>query len=170
MPFKRKPHNDTPCKVEGCGLRITFKREGVCNKHHYRWKKYGSFDLPPKPFTIQNQGGYLLQLAPGHPMKQRTGRGAYVLQHRVVLYDAIGPGPHPCHWCNHSLEWDAIQVDHVNSEKTDNRLENLVVSCIHCNASRGGQKRNGKPIFDVPYKDREAINARLRALVRRLDL
>jgi hypothetical protein len=78
----------------------------------------------------------------GHPLAGPTGN---LFEHRKVLYDAIGPGPHPCHWnplshCeNTALEWGGlhgINVDHLNDTPDDNRLENLVVSCLRCNWGR----------------------------------
>lgn len=38
-----------------------------------------------------------------HPLV--TNDRGQITEHRVVLYDAIGPGPHPCHWCGKLLDW-----------------------------------------------------------------
>ena len=70
----------------------------------------------------------------GHPL----ARNGVVQEHRKVLYDAIGIGPHSCYWScgREDLIWsggDGINVDHLNGIKDDNRLENLVVSCRRCN-------------------------------------
>jgi hypothetical protein len=82
-----------------------------------------------------NERGYVSVRDPSHPLaKQRGGR---VMEHRKVLYDAIGEGPHPCYWCAVILEWKDIVVDHVNEDKADNRRTNLVVSCNNCNRARG---------------------------------
>lgn len=67
-------------------------------------------------------------------------------EHRVVLYDAIGSWPHPCHWCGQLLDWLAVGlpllvVDHLNGQKSDNRRENLVPSCHKCNLMRGAFMR-----------------------------
>lgn len=69
-----------------------------------------------------------------HPLANDEGM---VAEHRKVLYDRIGPGPHPCHWgCGRELDWGGqggIQADHLNGIKDDNRPENLVQSCQSCN-------------------------------------
>lgn len=83
----------------------------------------------------------------GHPLAHRArgfrGRGE-VLEHRKVLYDAIGPGPHLCHWgCGKTLEWGGLTgiiVDHLDDNKLNNSAENLVPSCNHCNMYRGKTK------------------------------
>jgi len=42
-----------------------------------------------------------------------------------------------CYWCGLSLDWPIAVVDHLNEDKADNRLENLVISCNNCNRARG---------------------------------
>lgn len=77
---------------------------------------------------------------PGHPLA--TARGT-ILEHRVVLYDAIGPGEHRCHWCDRRVVWakgsgvGVLYVDHVDGNKQNNVRSNLVPSCAGCNAKRG---------------------------------
>lgn len=64
------------------------------------------------------------------PIRMPCGK-AYV--HRLVLFDQVGWGPHPCYWCGRLLEWveglGGITVDHL----TDVRC---VVSCQRCNRVR----------------------------------
>ena len=66
-----------------------------------------------------------------------------VWEHRAVLFDAIGYGPHPCHWCQHPVDWqaehrpDALHVDHLDGVGDNNDLANLVPSCPTCNTNRG---------------------------------
>lgn len=63
---------------------------------------------------------------------------------RVVLYDAIGPGEHACHWCGQTVTWDIVTaadprslfVDHVDFNKLNNDRANLVPSCWDCNIAR----------------------------------
>lgn len=81
---------------------------------------------------------------PDHPLADRRGT---LTEHRKVLYDAIGGGPHPCHWCGLALSWrshnqhkpkpDDLIVDHLNGDKLDNSRENLVPSCQACNVAKG---------------------------------
>ena len=82
-----------------------------------------------------------LKRAAGHPIAPPSG---VVAVSRVVLYDKIGPGPHPCHWCGRQVEWrpgrglrdDALIVDHLNHDATNDAPDNLVPSCNSCNSGR----------------------------------
>jgi len=81
---------------------------------------------------------YIYLYRPHHPVADRSGR---VQEHRMVLYDAIGPGPHPCHWHGGeaTLTWGGItgiHVDHIDGDPSNNCRENLVPSCQSCNKSR----------------------------------
>lgn len=81
-----------------------------------------------------NRNGYALVYAAGHPMSHPNGQA---LEHRVVLYDAIGPGTHPCHWCGVGVTWRVdLTVDHVDAVKENNDLSNLVPACTRCNTQR----------------------------------
>lgn len=78
---------------------------------------------------------------PDHPLAQANG---LLPEHRMLLFDSIGPGPHPCHWCNAPLEWrvggrthaGSLIVDHIDGNWRNNDLANLAASCQRCNASR----------------------------------
>lgn len=79
---------------------------------------------------------------PQHPLARKTDGRVFV--HRKVLYDAIGPGQHPCHWCGTTVEWrlrnvtsaGGLVVDHIDRDRRNNDLSNLVPSCHGCNARR----------------------------------
>lgn len=84
--------------------------------------------------------GYRMLKEVGHPLASRSG---LLLLHRKLLYDRIGPGWHPCHWCGEPVEWragrlakGALVVDHVDHDKLNNSPENLVPSCNPCNCHR----------------------------------
>lgn len=88
--------------------------------------------------------GYLAGKKPNHPLANKQGR---VYQHRFVLYETIGAGSHPCHWCGRDLHWgrsypphpDALTADHLDGVKTNNDPTNLVPSCPSCNTSRANR-------------------------------
>lgn len=95
-----------------------------------------------QPVT-EPRGDYV-QLATQHG--HALARGGRLQEHRKVLYDLIGPGPHPCHWrdvysCGKdALEWGGrggIFVDHLDGDTHNNSPENLVPSCNGCNIRRG---------------------------------
>ncbi len=94
-----------------------------------------------KPYTGKY---YKLVKIPDHPLA--TVRGVVRL-HRAVLYEKIGPGTHPCHWCGKALRWvtqlegkstppDAILGDHLDGDIQNNSPKNLVPSCNGCNSLR----------------------------------
>lgn len=85
---------------------------------------------------------------PGHPMATHARGWAY--EHRTVLYDAIGPGWHPCRHCGKQVSWDlacpdadALVVDHLDEDKANNDIGNLVPSCQLCNLARRWEKAAG---------------------------
>ncbi len=77
---------------------------------------------------------------PDHPIAPKSG---HVLIHRKVLFDKVGAGEHPCHWCGRMLIWGTIGPrdgyiigDHLNGSPSDNSPENMVVACTQCNSQR----------------------------------
>lgn len=87
---------------------------------------------------------YIKVWAPDHPLRGKRGE---VFQHRMVLYDEIGPGWHPCHWCGVEVEWRVrgrgvpttgeLSVDHLDGDKQNNEPGNLVPCCRPCNTRDG---------------------------------
>lgn len=95
----------------------------------------------------------LMAMRPGHPL---AGSRGLVLKYRMIVYDAIGPGPHPCRWCGRLLEWryglvpDAIVRDDelfiTNSKGRVRCVENVCLECgapcrVSIAAARAGQGR-----------------------------
>lgn len=81
-----------------------------------------------------------------HPLAPPSG---IVTVGRIVLYDKIGPGPHPCHWCRRLVNWsrgitrDCIVVDHLDWNHDNDNPDNLVPSCNNCNTRRAAPGRQG---------------------------
>jgi hypothetical protein len=74
-----------------------------------------------------------------------------MLYHRLVLYEKIGPGQHPCNYCGETVEWKVGQhtqrgnliAEHVDGDTTNNDPENLVPSCQSCN-----NRKNSRAVGD----------------------
>lgn len=81
---------------------------------------------------------YIQVQAPGHPLVGRNGRA---FEHRLVLWNKIGPGTHPCFHCGVAVTWapgkgnakGALITDHLDRNPRNNDPENLVPSCPRCN-------------------------------------
>lgn len=113
---------------------------------------------------------YRMTRAPDHPVAPASGTVAVC---RIVLYDSIGPGAHPCHWCGCEVRWmaggglarGALLVDHLNFDPADDRIENLVPACQPCNAHR--RKTGGAALIKADEVFRVFPNGtRTRALRR----
>lgn len=80
---------------------------------------------------------------PLHPLSSADGR---VHRDRLVLWEKIGPGHHPCHWCGRDLQWyskirpwskpDYLVADHLDRNCRNDTPENLVPACYQCNLYR----------------------------------
>jgi hypothetical protein len=135
----RKMHPDT-CTVEGCVK--PGKRRGWCSMHNARWERHGDpLAVVTRHATVPRANRYRTLHRPGHPLAARDGT---IREHRLVLYSMLGPGAHPCHWCGRLVDWarswpadpDALVVDHLDGDRTNNHPSNLVTSCPACNSPR----------------------------------
>lgn len=128
------------CSVDGCDKDARSPKSGMCEMHYYRLRRNGAADLQIQlRAPVVTSHGYVIVPAHGHVVAQSNGM-AY--EHRKVLYDAIGIGPHQCHWCKGDIEWMAtgphkLVVDHLDGDKSNNNRGNLVPSCHKCNSTRG---------------------------------
>jgi hypothetical protein len=108
-----------------------------------------------------------MKKAVGHPIAPPSGTLSIS---RINLYEKIGPGPHPCHWCGAQLVWRAgagpvagsIVADHLSHDATDDSPDNLVPSCNVCNAHR--TRRGNRKIVRDDELYVEVGGARTRAV------
>lgn len=86
-----------------------------------------------------------------HPL---AGPDGWILEHRAILYEKLGPGAQECHWCGRVLHWapteptrgDRLCTDHLDTDSANNAPNNLVASCRNCNGLRNGPRiREGEP-------------------------
>lgn len=124
------------CCVVGCENKAVRVGAQMCESHYMRQRRNGTTDFVGHEIhgDLEHSGGYVLQAAPGHP-RALGGHRAY--QHRVVFTDAHGEGPFKCHWCGNSVTWSDMHVDHLDADKKNNDINNLVASCPVCNQQRG---------------------------------
>jgi hypothetical protein len=139
--------DERTCVVPGCDNPPRSSGAEWCKKHYHRWYRHGSVDkVAAGVHTQAHVGAYVMTTRTGHPLARAGGR---VYVHRMVLFDTIGPGVHPCHWCTRPVTWDQgkgepdqLHLDHLNANRSDNRPENLAPSCRDCNPARGQQARH----------------------------
>ena len=93
-----------------------------------------------QPYTYR--GRYEETYAPAHPLAAKSG---LVFSHRIVLYAKLGPGSHPCHWCERILEWGVdLHTDHLDDDHYNHDPEMLVATCRTCNIARANGKLEGR--------------------------
>ena len=133
------------CCVDGCDKPARSPGDGsMCEMHYYRKRRTGTTDIIPKNKECNNHSsGYILSYRNvDHPV---ATRGGYLYEHRRILFDEIGWGPHKCFWCGRKIDWmpgernkkGSLVVDHFNGNKADNTIKNLLASCHRCNCLRG---------------------------------
>jgi len=131
---RERPRHYPPCSTPKCVGLATRVGLGLCEACYGRLRRTGSVARKGAKLRRKNKEGYIVIIAE-HPLISSNGR---LYEHRKVVFDRIGVGPHPCFWCAQQLQdWDEIVIDHLNEIKDDNRFENLVVSCNPCNRARG---------------------------------
>lgn len=134
---------DRTCSVDSCIKPV--KSRGWCSMHNARFDRHGDLH-----FTAYDGSGYIrdngyrVVRAPGHPVAWTNGQ-AY--QHRVILFNKIGPGPHQCHHCDATVRWmddrtdpDYLTADHLDRDKNNNQPANLVPACNSCNSGWAGHR------------------------------
>lgn len=128
---------ETTCSVEGCGKPARRVKALYCEMHYMRMYRNGVLNRIIEAKPLEHSHGYILIPAKGHPLAKGS---SHVYEHRAVFYNAHGAGPFNCHWCQSILTWDDMHIDHLDDDKKNNLLANLVASCPVCNQKRGFHK------------------------------
>lgn len=133
---------------EKCGQSFVPRQKSRPN----RFCSMACYNASGRPIRKELTAGARMRRVPGHPLAPPSG---VVAVHRLVLFDKIGPGPHPCEWCGIPVDWmpgewtnpGALVADHLDWDTHNNDPANLVPSCRVCNAHRveGGGR---EPIAD----------------------
>ena len=91
--------------------------------------------LPNGTINTIDKRGYQQIKDPTHPL-QRKG---WVPYHRWIAYNAVNGEEQHCAFCNWGpMPWkggyrQAVNIDHINEIKGDDRPDNLTFTCYWCN-------------------------------------
>lgn len=135
---RKEKHNSLPeCKTIGCIEKANRKGAGLCEGCYMRLRRKGTTDYKTIKYKINHSNGYVLLRELGHPLSDQRG---LVYEHRFVFYEHNGAGPFKCHWCGIAVGWDCMDIDHLDDNRSNNDINNLVASCHKCNTKRGTWK------------------------------
>lgn len=130
-----------------------------------RWMKFENFyeDLGERPpehvldrfnhdedyspencmWTVESQSEYrssngycMIKVGTDHVLARKSS--CWIAEHRVLMWDVHGYGPHFCAHCGTHVNWlckapDRLVIDHVDENKANNSISNLAISCHSCN-------------------------------------
>ena len=153
--LKKPPKEFGPCTIDGCSGKAT-RLSLYCEMHYFRRRRNGTFTNLIRPEETSSSHGYVLAKVGDRPI----GTGLRQYKHRIVFYDAHGLGPFNCHWCSKDVTWATMHIDHVDANKKNNHISNLVASCPSCNISRGTQSM----IETVRKKQGVMVDGQLRTI------
>jgi hypothetical protein len=136
------------CEVDDCGKPTRSRSAALCAMHYHRQYRHGSVDtvLAGTRSNPANASRYVTVYTPDHRIKPG---GGMVHRGRLALWDAIGEGPHACHWCGVEVRWMVVKgvgtssrtpgylsVDHLDEDRANDDPSNLAPACMPCNTDR----------------------------------
>lgn len=132
------------CSVAGCDRDAQYKEKRLCQKHYFRLRRNGDFELQldkkrrelgfSRVYRVTMPGkGYQRVYEPSHPLADKSG---YVSEHRKVVYDRYGMELPDCEICGKPTHWDTCHIDHKDNDVTNNQEDNLRPLCRACNTFR----------------------------------
>lgn len=144
------------CAAEGCDRDARYKKLQLCQKHYFRHWRYGTTDLTnSRAYRYTHSNGYQMIYEPSHPLSQEKG---YIYEHRFVLFNAKGYSLTECESCGKEWSWSNIygsHVDHIDCDKSNNKIENLRPLCNACNVNRHRKPEHEyKGNLAITYKER----------------
>lgn len=166
------------CSTPACDNLANRKGAGLCEGCYMRLRRKGTTDYKPlPPYRTEQSAGYVWVREPDHPL---SDSGGLVYEHRFVYYNHNGDGPFNCYWCDKQITWDMMHIDHLDEEKQNNNIENIVASCPACNQRRGDWKKivkarekgqiTYKGISKMPHEWAADIGISRSSFVRRIEL
>jgi len=170
------------CKIDNCKNDVLYKKDMVCQKHYFRFMRYGTYDLTRvgAAFRRSNPAGYQVLYIPNHPLAHK---GAYVYEHRAVIYKKYGDNLPNCELCGKPCSWApyTTHIDHIDKDVTNNREENLRVLCNSCNTRRDFNQQvidsihgkhmitfNGKTLSAEAWSREPNVNVKGATIIRRI--
>ncbi len=139
--FQTTQRNRVERDCESCGRRFS-TAAAIARLGSGRFCSRECFALHRRGRHLKDGVKHRLRRAAGHPLAPPSG---IVAISRLALYDRIGPGTHPCHWCSTPVTWivgtgvrdqRALLADHLDHDATNDEPDNLVAACNACNAHR----------------------------------
>ena len=103
--------NRSISSIQKKAVRLAIGKDRDANSVVRSYSRSGSKGANWRGGRRINKKGHVLILRKGHPMSDKRG---YVLEHRLIMAEYLG-----------RLLDDGEIVHHINSDKSDNRIENL---------------------------------------------